>query len=136
MAAIDIDKLSIEVMKSLELYREATIEIVEEAVKETAKDTVKELKFTSPVGTSGDYAKSWRCKRDKEANGKNRYNMIVYSQKPDYRLTHLLEYGHAIRSGGRTVGSAKAFPHIKDAELHAEKRLLNRIQKGIEGNSR
>ena len=133
MAKVDIDKLSLEVMNQLKLYGEATVEIVENAVEETAKETVNELRVTSPVGATGDYSDSWKKKRDKNARGRYRYDMIVYSAKPDYRLTHLLEYGHALRRGGRKIGKAKAFPHIKNAEIHAEKRLINKIMKGIEG---
>lgn len=131
MAKIDTDKLSMEVIKNLQLYSKVTCEIVEKAVIETAKETVKELRVTSPEGATGEYAKSWKCKRDKEAKGKNRYNMIVYAQKPDYRLTHLLEHGHALIRGGRT----RAFPHIKNAELNAIERLEAKIIRGIEGES-
>ena len=132
MSKIDIDKLSIEVMNELRLYGEATIEIVEKAVEETAKETVNELRVTSPEGKTGDYSESWKKKRDKSKMGKYRYDMIVYSAKPDYRLTHLLEYGHAVRRGGRKIGKAKAFPHIKDAEIHAKKRLENKIVRALE----
>lgn len=128
MAKIDIDQLSIAVMAELKAYAKVTHEQVEKAVVETAKETVNELKITSPVGSTGDYSKSWKYKRDKEAKGRKRYNMIVYSKKPDYRLTHLLEFGHAKRNGGRT----KAFPHIKSAEETAIKRLENKILRGIE----
>lgn len=128
MAKIDVDKLSMEVVKNLQLYSKVTIEMVEKAVVETAKETVQELRVTSPEGKTGEYAKSWKCKRDKEAKGKNRYNMIVYAEKPDYRLTHLLEHGHALKSGGRT----RAFPHIKNVELNAIERLEAKILRGIE----
>lgn len=130
MAKIDIDKLSIEVIKNLNSYAKVTSDTVERAVKETAKETVKELRVTSPVG-SGDYSRSWKSKRDATARGKNKYNMIVYSNKPNYRLTHLLEKGHPIVKKGRTVGSARAIPHIKNAEENAIERLRYKILKEI-----
>lgn len=125
MAKIDIDQLEKEIVANLRLYADATTEIVEKAVKETAKETRNVLRVTSPVAT-GDYAESWEYKRDTTTEGRKN-NMIVYSEKPDYRLTHLLEYGHAKRNGGRT----KAFPHIKYAEESAEKRLIYKITNGI-----
>lgn len=127
MAKIDIDKLSLTVIQSLQEYAKATQESVNKAVLETAKETVNELKITSPVGATGNYAESWTYKRDKEARGENMYNMIVYSEKPDYRLTHLLEFGHAKVNGGRT----RAFPHIKNAELNAMERLEFKIRNGV-----
>lgn len=126
MAKIDIDKLSLEVIKNLELYAKVTSDTVERAVKETAQETVKELRVTSPVGT-GDYSRSWKAKRDTTARGKNKYNMIVYSHKPNYRLTHLLEKGHTIVKKGRTVGNAKAIPHIRNAEENAIERLTHKL---------
>ena len=53
---------------------------------------------------------SWSYKRDENLSGRHRYDMVVYSQKPEYRLTHLLEKGHAKRNGGRVDG----IPHIKN----------------------
>lgn len=127
MAKIDIDKLSLTVIQALQEYADFTSEVVEKAVVETARETVKELKVTSPVGDSGDYSESWTYKRDKEVKGRNRYNMIVHSKKPDYRLTHLLEYGHAKVNGGRT----RAFPHIKNAELNAIEKLEAKIRNEV-----
>lgn len=129
MAKIDIDKLSLTVIQTLKEYSELTAQEVEKAVVATAKETVKELKTTSPVGATGEYAKSWTYKRDGEASGRSRFNMIVHSKKPDYRLTHLLEHGHAKVNGGRVA----AIPHIKAAEINAEKRLLEKLKSGIGG---
>ena len=129
MASIDIDKLVISVMAELENFAGATHEIVEASVKETAKYTANELKATSPVGDTGDYAKSWGYKRDAEGRKHNKFNMIVFSEKPNYRLTHLLEFGHAKVNGGRVA----AQPHIKNAEENAEAKLLQKIKSGIAG---
>lgn len=128
MARINIDRLALEVMRELEIYRNNTVESVEKAVKETAKETVQELRVTSPVGPTGEYAKSWTYRRDPNLRGRWKYSMVVCSKKPDYRLTHLLEYGHAKATGGRVA----ARPHIKDAELHAIKRLERKLRKNIE----
>lgn len=132
MTKIDVDKLSLEVIQQLQDYVNVTSEIVEQVVVEVAKETVSELRATSPEGRSGDYAKSWKCKRDNQLRGKNKLNMVVYSGKPYYRLTHLLERGHALRSGGRTVGQARAYPHIKNAEINAVEKLEYRIKQKIQ----
>lgn len=131
MARIDIDQLASAVMTELNNFRDVTVEKMEKAVRDTAKMTVAELRTTSPVGATGDYSQSWKSKRDRSQKGKYRFDMVVYSEKPDYRLTHLLEKGHALRRGGRKIGKVNARPHIQAAEQHAiemlEERLLSDI---------
>ena len=90
MPKINIDQLAIEVMQELDAYREDVQEAVEKAVKETAKQTAAELRSISPEGDTGEYAKHWSYKRDKNLSGRHRYDMVVYSKKPEYRITHLL----------------------------------------------
>lgn len=126
MAKIDIDKLSLEVMKELEAYRETTVEAMQNAVKTTARETVKLLERTSPEDR-GNYEKSWAYKRDKNIKGKHRYDMVVYAKKYQYAKTHLLENGHAKRGGGRVEG----IPHIKPAEDFAFKLLETELRKNL-----
>lgn len=124
MAKVNVDNLANAVMQELNAYREVTIEAMEKAVKETAKQTVAELRDTSPEDT-GEYAKHWAYTRDTRAKGRNRNSMIVYSKKPEYRVAHLLEKGHAKRNGGRVEGK----PHIKPAEEHAGEILRERLER-------
>lgn len=121
--SINIDKLSIEVLRNLDIYLANTIEDVERAVYETADETVAELKKTSPVGPTGDYAKSWTHKRDNRIRGKYYLSRVVCQKKPNYRLTHLLEFGHAKVNGGRV----NAQPHIQKAEENALIRLNTKL---------
>lgn len=120
--SINIDKLSVEVMKDLDIYLANTIEDVEAAVLETAKETVEELRSTSPAQT-GDYAKGWAHKKDPTIRGKWRMSRVVYSKGEEYRLTHLLEFGHAKVNGGRV----SARPHIRQAEENAATRLYAKL---------
>ena len=76
-----------EIAKALSEYSEEVAENLEAIKKEVAKDTVEMLKSTSPRGRRGKYAKGWRMKKD--GTGYYVYNAT------DYRLTHLLERGHA-----------------------------------------
>ena len=52
---------------------------------------------------------------------------IVYNKK-HYRLTHLLEYGHAIARG---TGRTPAKPHIKAVDEMVQSDFVNRVVKGI-----
>lgn len=114
MAAINIDQLANEIMKDLEIYAANTIEDVEHYVKVVARETAAELRETSPVGATGDYAKSWDYRRNPN-KGKDYMAMVVYSKKPNYSLTHLLEKGHDAVDGSFVA----ARPHIAAAEKKA-----------------
>ena len=105
-----------EIAKALSEYSEEVAENLEAIKKEVAKDTVEMLKSTSPRGRKGKYAKGWRMKKD--GTGYYVHNAT------DYRLTHLLEHGHAKANGGRT----KAQPHIAQAEREAIEKIGVRIQ--------
>ncbi|MCH4171927.1 MAG: HK97 gp10 family phage protein [Lactobacillus sp.] len=76
------------------------------AQKNVAKETAEMVRARSPR-KNGKYAADWAFK--KSDNGQ-----VVYN-KSHYQLSHLLEFGHALRNGGRS----QAFPHIKPAETFA-----------------
>lgn len=127
---VQIDDLANEISKALTDYIGVTEEACERGVIETADEAVKELRSAHPSG-SGEwsswdrYNSGWTYKKDK---GKIKKGLlaIVHNQKY-YRLTHLLEKGHATVDGGRT----RAFPHIAPVEQKAESLLLENIKKGI-----
>lgn len=126
MARINIDELAFEAQKELKAFGNITAETVTKAVNETAKETVQELHRISPKGPTGDYARSWSYERDPSSKHRD-YSMVVYSKDPDYRLTHLLENGHAIATGGRV----EAVPHIGRAERIAISLLENKLSKNL-----
>ena len=92
----------------LELYVEDIGEAVEETSNNIGKEARDELRLTSPKKT-GRYAKGWTVKKDRK--NKNYYTIKIHN-KTNYQLTHLLEFSHATRNGGRT----KAIPHIRPIE--------------------
>ncbi len=121
MAKVNIDAMAAEIMQCLDLYRANTIESVKQAVEETAKETALELREKSPKRT-GVYAKNWSHKRY-QGSGRWYGSMIVYNKAPTYRLTHLLEKGHASRNGGRVEPE----PHIASAEEIAHTKLYTKL---------
>lgn len=123
--AIKIDKLSDEIMKGLMEYKDLVADDVKSIVKKVGNDTKNEIKNNAPKRT-GAYKKSWSVKITKENS--NALTVTVHS-KNRYRLTHLLEKGHAKRGGGRT----KAIPHIGPAEEKAIKELYDEISRKIGG---
>lgn len=126
MATINVDQLANAIMQELETYQKNTIEDVEHAVKVVARETAAELRETSPVGPTGDYAPSWSYRRHPDA-GKDYMSMVVYSKKPQYRVTHLLEHGHDAVDGSWV----NPRPHIAAAEKKAEKWLEDLLTKSL-----
>lgn len=108
MKTISIDEMGNAIAKQFEEYVELTTEEVTSICKEVADDVKEKIKEEAPVDT-GRYKKSW----DVTETEKKRMG-VTYTvhSKTQYRLTHLLEFGHAKRGGGRT----KAQPHIAKGE--------------------
>ena len=119
------DELAKVVMDGLKEYASLATQDLKESVKEAAKVTKKEISSNAPKDT-GAYKKSWTTKKTKETA--NSLEITVHS-KNRYRLTHLLENGHAKRGGGRVP----AKPHIAPAEEKGIKALEKEIERKLGG---
>ena len=129
MKKIAVDQLANEISKTLKDFEGATDEAVQGGVLDTAEEAVKELRAADPPGSGQygswkNYNKGWGIKASK--SGK-KTEAIVHN-KTKYRLTHLLEKGHAKVNGGRT----RAFPHIAPVADKSEKWLVENIKKRVE----
>ena len=131
-----IDDLAAAVMEGLEEYRDDVRIRMKEAVHDTALSVKDELKRTSPRRKSSSgrnyktgngvkaYHREWTA-TTREETASRLYMAVVNFNK--YRLTHLLEYGHAKRSGGRTA----AQPHIEPAEQNGIAMLEAEIERSL-----
>lgn len=124
MAIVSIDKMANAIMEELNNYADVCEDALKEAVDTATKEGVSQLKATSPKRT-GEYAKGWSSEKDKKITGAGKYGKVIYNK--NYRLPHLLEFGHDIVRGGKKYGSVRAIPHIADAEQTAEKILVDRL---------
>ena len=124
MKKIGIDGLASAVMEELNQYAKHSTKEVKQIVEEVAKETKEEIQANAPQ-KSGKYSKSWAVKKMNENS--TRLNVVVHSRNK-YQLTHLLEFGHAKRNGGRV----SARPHIEQAEQNAIKRMEEKIQEVLE----
>lgn len=122
---IKADVLTKEIAKALEDYEDDISEAVEEVSNKIGKEAVEEIKQKSPK-KRGNYTKGWSLKKDKL--GKNKYSVKIHN-KTDYQLTHLLEFGHATRNGGRT----KAIPHIRPVEQKYVKEYEQELKRKLGG---
>ena len=122
--ASDLEK---EVMKYLTDYKEDIDEDVIETVDEITKAARDELKQTSPRRKGmreNKYYAGWTVKLSKKGTGV--YHKVIWN-KTNYQLTHLLEFGHATKNGGRT----RAIPHIRPVEAKYNVEFVDKIKEKI-----
>ena len=106
-------------------YAGLATDVMKDCVTKAGNTVKSEVKANAPVRT-GQYKKGWAVKKQKETA--NALELVVHNKKR-YRLTHLLEKGHAKRGGGRV----RAFPHIAPAEQAGIRELEEGIKRGLEG---
>lgn len=122
---VSIDDLAEAVNRQLDEYAGLASDEVKEAVRDTGRSVKADIQEHAPVKT-GAYRKSWAVKETSESA--DSLSVTVHS-RTRYRLTHLLEHGHALRNGGR----ARAFPHIAPAEQRGQEALEADIKRRLEG---
>lgn len=132
MSKVRADQLQKVIEKYLNEYHEDISEDVRTTAKSIANAAKAELERISPVGDAdvilkggevhprGNYAKGWTIATQ---TSKNVHSKKIWN-RTDYQLTHLLEFGHATRNGGRT----KAIPHVRPTE----KKYLDKFEKELE----
>ena len=98
--------------------------VTEKVAKQAAANVRDGIKSSGIKGT-GAYRKSIRVRSLKEK--RLVHKKIVYAKAPEYRLTHLLEYGHATANGGRVNGQ----PHIGPAERWAVSEYERALKEAI-----
>ena len=120
---VSVDGLAAAIADALQEYSGAVMDEVKKAEDDVAKECKTNLEADSPKKT-GKYAKSWTVTvTENTALSKH---VVIHNK--EYRLTHLLENGHAKRNGGRT----RAFPHIKPNEEKANAEFEKRVEEVIE----
>ena len=101
---IQIDELNNAISGVLEEYNEEVVTGLKKVTKQAMKDLVENSKATAPVGNrSKHYKDSISSKTLSESD--RGITKQWYVKGSDYRLTHLLNNGHALRDGGRYPGT-------------------------------
>lgn len=115
---VGIDRIGDTLSKELATYS-ADIQMgVRLLVDEKSEELKNAIKKEAPVGRRKKYRKSFRVKITNETF--RFYEKTVYSAKPEYRLTHLLEKAHKKR--GQKGGTVRPRVHIAPAteKIHGE----------------
>ena len=130
---IKANELQKTVMDYLKNYKEDIEEDVVEVVDDITKKARDELKQSSRekfklYGRDNPYYRGWAIKLSKRRTGQ--YHKVIWN-KTNYQLTHLLEFGHVTRNGGRT----KAIPHIRPIEEKYNVEFVNKLEMKIRRSS-
>ena len=113
MAKTTPEKFADAVMKELDQYVDGVALDVKDAVKVTSKAGQKTLRSSSRATFKGkgEYASGWKIQEEGD-----RLNPVAILHNTHPGLPHLLEYGHANRTGGRSHPDVKGRQHIKTVE--------------------
>jgi len=119
------------IMKMLNDYGVDVARAMELSIDEVARESVKKLKAESPRSggkESGKYAKGWTVKFER---GRMRSGATIHGKHGTYQLAHLLEFGHAKRTGGRVGGIIHIAPVEQWALDEVQERTVRRLEAGI-----
>lgn len=126
-----------EVSKIIEQYGSSYGGILPDLIKKSmdkvctvATNKLQSVNRFSPNGNpSGAYSKDWTF--EIKSDGRYKRKAVVFNED-HYRLTHLLENGHALKRGGRTYGRVQAYTHIFPINEEAQKDFYDEVVKAIE----
>lgn len=130
MSNVSIDRVAHEITVQLDTFSKAVSDGVEKAAETTVKEMVQQTKQRKTTKASrGKYARSIASQvGESSLTARSR---IWYVKKPRYRLTHLLNNGHATLGGGRVSGDQ----HVTRAAEKAMTDFENRVREVVRNES-
>ena len=111
------------IMQYLDEYGDEAREAAITAVKKVAKDVTKELKKSGSFGGTGDYRKA--IKSDVQIDRLTVSASVGAGKWAG--LTHLLEFGHVKRNGGRTT----AFNFVAPVNATVESKFMKEMEAAL-----
>lgn len=108
-----IEGLHAAVTDILNEYEEFTVHTVRLCTQRIGQKGVQMLRNSSKAmfNGRGKYASGWKLKSE---GGRFDTTVTIYNQRGG--MPHLLEHGHALRRGGRTIGHTSGRTHIAPVE--------------------
>ena len=104
MANVTIESLSDAINNELTIYSQEITETIKKEAKSHMSQLVKQTRATAPVGNRQKHYRDNIASKKVSENDRGA-SYVWYVKGSDYRLSHLLEHGHATRDGGRVSGS-------------------------------
>ena len=120
---VSIDQLGDAIANELTMYSREVTDGIKRETQKSIKKLVKETKATAPVGKRTKHYRDNISSRKLEETDRGAVYQW-YVKGPDYRLSHLLENGHALKDGGRYEGTG--FIH------KAEVSIVEEFEKAVE----
>lgn len=108
---------------------DALIECINKAGERGAK-TLRSKDFTITGENRKKYVKGWTYQKAEKFRFSIKSGQIYNKRQP--ALTHILEFGHPIMSGGKKVGDARAFPHIEPTQEEVVEYINRNLEKTIQ----
>lgn len=124
-----VEEFSLAVLDAMKEFQQSVdydITYVTQKIANEAAENVKRHIKSSGIKGTGKYRRSIKARTIKDSPLSKK--SVVYAAKPEYRLTHLLEHGHAKLNGGRT----RAFAHWAPAEAKAIEDFVSELREAIE----
>lgn len=133
---IPITDLVSKLVEELGDYQSTVInKVVTTETKKAMKSLVEKTKATAPVGKRTEHYRdniSSKVLTKKNSGYGLNYSELWYVKGSDYRLSHLLNNGHALRDGGRYAGTK----FITNATDEIESAYLENLKNAIENGGR
>jgi DNA helicase IV len=124
---VSIDGLANAINQELKLYSDNIMRGIRQQTDKSMRQLVQETKATAPVGHRKKHYKNSITSKTTKSSALE-YEKQWYVRGSDYRLSHLLNNGHALRDGGRYPGTQ----FITKAEVSIVKDYEDAIKEIIE----
>lgn len=131
------DELKDAVNDILQTFAKATADEVAKATKETAEKAAQITRQAAAEEYGSHYANAIRARHFKDIakNGGREISEYVTAGRR-YRIAHLLEHGHALVRGGRTIKQVEGHEHFAKGEDYVERNYVPNVKKAIEEASK
>lgn len=122
------EELTAELEKILIKYGEACDAAVEKAAKSAMTELVEATKKDAPFNEHSKEHYRDQIASKQTGRGKHKHSYLWYVNGDKYRVSHLLDKGHAKRGGGRVEGDGHVTNNAKRIIAEYEKKVKEEIR--------